>query len=150
MNYIRHLNGFFERVERDERLTAYHVSLYMALFRVWNQNRFRNPFPVCREELMARARIGSTNTYARCMKQLCQWQYIRYRATGNAHTGWKVSCIAFDTRTDTGSDTGTATVYKEVNKTNGNKQEALKIFNQEKNGQARFHSEQDKDYAEPL
>jgi hypothetical protein len=112
MNYIRHLNGLFEKMNRDDRLTAYHISLYMSVFQLWNMNRFKNPVPIDRGELMDLSRIGGRNTYARCMKELDQWGYIRYSPSGNFYTGWNVSCIRFDTGDEPGSgterDTGTA------------------------------------------
>lgn len=177
MNYIRHLNGFFEKAEDDENLTAYHISLYMSLFRQWNLNRFRNPFPIDREELMRFSRIGSKNTYARCMKQLHQWGYIHYAPTGNFHTGRKVSCTRFDTGSETRSDTGSETRSKtrsdtgtgtrtgtrsetpniNINNTNSinrNKQETTKFFLNERgkkvNGKSPHHVSTDKDYSEPL
>ena len=177
MNYIRHLNGFFEKAEEDENLTAYHISLYMSLFRQWNLNRFRNPFPIDREELMQFSRIGSKNTYAQCMKQLHQWGYIDYSPTGNFHTGRKVSCTRFDTGVCTGSetrgDTGTGTRagtrsetragtrtgtpninINNTNRINRNKQETTKNFLNERgkkvNGKSPHHVSTDKDYSEPL
>lgn len=177
MNYIRHLNGFFEKAEVDENLTSYHISLYMSLFRQWNLNRFRNPFPVDREELMHLSRIGSKNTYARCMKQLHQWGYICYSPTGNFHTGRKVSCTRFDTGIGTGNETGrsiesgtridtgtgtragtrSGTSNININNTNSinrNKQEIIKNFLNERgkkvNGKNPHHVSTDKDYSEPL
>ena len=112
MNYIRHLNGLFEKMNRDDRLTAYHISLYMSIFQLWNMNRFKNPVPIDRGEMMELSRIGGRNTYARCMKELDQWGYIRYSPSGNFYTGWNVYCIRFDTGDEPGSgtecDTGTA------------------------------------------
>ncbi len=105
MNYIRHLNGLFEKMNRDDRLTAYHISLYMSIFQLWNMNRFKNPVPIDRGELMTLSRIGGRNTYARCMKELDQWGYIRYSPSGNFYTGWNVSCIRFDTGDEPGSGT---------------------------------------------
>ena len=163
MNYIKHQTALFERFADDTRVTPYHISLYFALFQLWNKNRFRNPFPIYREEVMFLAHIGSTNTYAKSMRELRDWHYIDYIASGNRHTGWKVSCIKFDTgsdtetatRTNTGSTTGTATVYKEVNntnKTNRIKQDHQKNFNngKQKISGGRFHVNNDKDYSEPL
>ena len=131
MNYIRHLNGLFEKINRDDRMTAQHISLYMSIFQLWNRNRFKNPVPVSREELMTLSRIGGRNTYGRCMKELDRWGYIRYSPTGNLHTGWKVSCIPLDEqfseetitkntesdntggiRNDTGDNTGSGTRTK--------------------------------------
>nr|WP_320022495.1 hypothetical protein [uncultured Draconibacterium sp.] len=160
MNYIKHQTALFERFADDTRITPFHISLYFALFQLWNRNRFRNPFPILREEVMLLAHIGSTNTYAKCIKQLRDWSYIDYSSSGNLYTGWKVSCITFDTgtatRTDTGSATGSdtrnATVYKEVNNTNRTKQDHHKIVKngEQKKSTGRFHINNDKDYSEPL
>jgi hypothetical protein len=178
MNYIRHLSGFFEKLAEDRRMTPYHVSLYVCLFRYWNLNRFRNSFPISREELMDLSRIGSTNTYARCMKQLNEWGYIEYSPTGNFHTGIQVSCISFDmgadtrsntgsnigtdtggdtgsnTRPDTGSDTRSDTLLiNSINKRKQNKQ-SPDFFENERRKKSivnnPYHVENDKDYGEPL
>ena len=109
MNYIRHLNGFFMRMTEDQRLTMFHLGLYMALFQVWNLNRFGNPFTIVRDEMMKLSRIGSVNTYARCMKQLQEWGYIQYVPTSNMHIGSHVTCISFDIGSDTSCDTGSDT-----------------------------------------
>jgi hypothetical protein len=106
MNYIRHLNGFFERLAEDKRLSSYHISLYIALFQLWNANRFCNQFTISRAEVMQLARIGSANTYARCMRELVEWGYITYQPSSNLHSGSKVTCARFDTATDTTNNTG--------------------------------------------
>lgn len=81
VNYIRHLNAFFAQVRKDERLRANHISLYLALFQVWNQYHFQNPFPILREEVMRLSGIGSRSTYLQCLKQLQMFQYIVYQPT---------------------------------------------------------------------
>jgi hypothetical protein len=107
MNYVRHLNGFFERLAEDERLSSYHISLYIALFQHWNANRFSDQFTISRAEMMQLARIGSANTYARCIKELADWCYITYLPSSNLHSGSKVTCLRFDIGSDTaGSTTG--------------------------------------------
>ena len=78
MNYIRHLNAFFSFVRSDQRLACSHVSLYLALFQYWNFNRFQNPFPVYRNDMMQLSKIGSKNTYHKCIKELHQAGYIIY------------------------------------------------------------------------
>ena len=170
MNYIRHLNGFFMRMSDDQRITSFHISLYMALFQVWNLNRFQNPFAIVRDEMMQLSRIGSVNTYARCIKQLQEWGYIRYVPTSNMYVGSHVTCISFDTASDTArntaSDTATDTATDTarntasdtpsyyINITNFNKQDTNKNLNNGRgkkpsgNQQIRFGN--DKDYSEPL
>lgn len=167
MNYIRHQTGLFERFAEDERVSPFHISLYFALFQFWNRNRFRNPFPVSREELMFLSHIGSVNTYTRCIKELHRWGYIEYFPSFNPNTGSKVTCISFDKGSDKagskgdgkgngkGGDNATGkSFYKNTNITNGNKQ----AYNQYlKNGREKekrnnnpLHAETDKDYSEPL
>ncbi len=105
MNYVRHLNGFFERLAEDKRLSSYHISLYIALFQHWNANRFSDQFTISRTEVMQLARIGSANTYARCMKELADWGYIAYFPSSNLHSGSKVACTRFDSTSDTAGNT---------------------------------------------
>ena len=109
MNYIRHLSGFFARLAEDKRMSSYHISLYFALFQQWNADRFGEQFVITRTETMEMSRLGSVNTYARCMKELSQWGYIRYIPSSNIHSGSRVSCIRFDTASDTASSTATDT-----------------------------------------
>ena len=109
MNYIRHLNGFFARLAEDKRMSSYHISLYFALFQQWNADRFGEQFVITRTETMYMSRLGSVNTYARCMKELSQWGYITYIPSSNIHSGSRVSCIRFDTASDTASNTATDT-----------------------------------------
>jgi hypothetical protein len=105
MNYIRHLNGFFARLYEDKRMSSYHISLYFALFQQWNAQRFAEQFIISRAEMMELSRLGSMNTYARCMKELTEWGYITYIPSSNLHTGSRVTCIRFDTASDTAGDT---------------------------------------------
>jgi hypothetical protein len=161
----QHLNGSFDRLDEDNRVNAYHISLYLALFRLWNLNRFAEKFPVNRTELMIMSRINSVNTYARCMKELDKWGYIRYSATANRHSGSEVSCIRFDTGnnisnntgsdigSNTGNDTGDDTLYKRINNTK-DKQEPPKNFHhgerKKTNGYNWYFVNNNKDYSEPL
>ncbi len=109
MNYIRHLNGFFARLAEDKRMSSYHISLYFSLFQQWNADRFGEQFVISRTEIMEMSRLGSVNTYARCMKELSQWGYIQYIPSSNIHAGSRVSCIRFDTASDTAANTATDT-----------------------------------------
>lgn len=96
MNYIRHLNAFFSFVRSDERLACSHVSLYLALFQYWNFNRFQNPFPIYRENIMQLSKIGSKNTYHKCVKELHQAGYIIYKPPATKFQAVKISMIRLD------------------------------------------------------
>jgi hypothetical protein len=103
MNYIKHLTAVFEIMDTDNRLTPFHVSLYISLFRCWNSNFFHNPVSISRDEMMKMAKIGSANTYVRCLKELHLWDYIRYEPSYNRHKGSLVYLYTFDNSTDNAS-----------------------------------------------
>jgi hypothetical protein len=104
MNYILHLNKTFEKFCEDERLTPFHVSLYFSLFQYWNMARFRNPISVSRDELMRSSKIGSVNTYIRCMKELDKWAYIQYIPSYNPQKGSQVYLYNFNNSNNNASD----------------------------------------------
>lgn len=97
MNYIKHLNSVFQVFARDSRLNPTHISLYMALFQIWNINRFPDLFFINREEVMQRSKIGSKATYHRCLKNLDYWKYITYLPSHNPYKGSQIKMLIFDT-----------------------------------------------------
>jgi hypothetical protein len=78
VNYIKHLNAAWSHFQRGQSLHATHVSLYLALFHTWNQYHFEDEFPIVREEIMKLCKIGSRNTYLRCLKDLHNYGLITY------------------------------------------------------------------------
>ena len=96
MNYIRHLNAFFAHAKNDQNLTAAHVSLYMAMFQYWNFNRFQNPFPIQRETMMQLSKIGSKNTYHKCIRDLHLAKYILYHTQVAKFKHIKISMTRLD------------------------------------------------------
>lgn len=93
MNYIRHLNTFFERIATDNRIHPTHISLYMALFQFWNFNRFQNPISVSRSELMGVSKINAKATYHKVMKELHEFGYVIYRPSYNPFRGSEVELV---------------------------------------------------------
>jgi hypothetical protein len=68
----------------------------MALFQYWNFNRFQNPFPIYRDNMMKQSKIGSKNTYHKCIKDLHQLKYINYHPSGSKFLPVKVSVARLD------------------------------------------------------
>lgn len=135
INYIRHLNGVFLQFSKDSRLNPTHISLYVALFQIWNNNRFPEEFYITRDEVMSFSKIGSKSTYHKCIKELSHYKYIVYYPSHNPYRGSRVKMFKFETssgqalyrhRTKNETSNGQALVpiYKhiETNK-NNNKQE---------------------------
>tara|TARA_R110002012_G_scaffold249007_1_gene425662 strand:+ start:292 stop:783 length:492 start_codon:yes stop_codon:yes gene_type:complete len=160
INYIKHLNAVFNQFSKDNRLNPTHISLYIALFQLWNLNRFLEEFFINRDEVMQLSKIGSKSTYHRCIKELNHWKYIVYFPSHNPYRGSKIKMFKF------GTSTGQALVpiYKHIqtikNK-NSNKQENFKNsdFNDSENNgkhnssvpnRDNLKTTKNKNYNEPL
>ena len=99
MNYIKHLNAAFQMIVKDSRLNPTHVSLYMALFQLWNITRFSEVFYINRQEVMQFSKIGSKTTFHRCMQDLHNWKYIKYIPSHNIYKSSEVRMPKFGTTT---------------------------------------------------
>ncbi|MVT10648.1 hypothetical protein [Chitinophaga tropicalis] len=78
INYIGHLNTFYQRTRNDHRLNSTDMALYLALFHIWNSWHFKNPFAVQRTEAMKLSHIGSNRTYNDSLRKLQKCGYIVY------------------------------------------------------------------------
>lgn len=96
-NYIRHLSQVYLLISDDTNLNSTHVSLYMALFQLWNINRFINPFYINRGDVMRLSKIGSKSTYHKCLRDLDKWKYIVYYPSHNPLKGSKIRLYNFGT-----------------------------------------------------
>ena len=76
--YINHLTIFFSSVKDDKRITTSHISLYMALFELWNNNHFKNPISFTRKRIMKACKICSISTYHKIINDLSDFGYIKY------------------------------------------------------------------------
>jgi hypothetical protein len=68
----------FVELSNDNRVTVWHVSVYMALFFRWHANAYNNPISITRREIMKLAHIGSIATYHKCIKELQLFGFIEY------------------------------------------------------------------------
>lgn len=96
MNYIRHLTGFYDRIQQDDRLNPTHISLYLALFQFWNLNHFQNPISISRNEMMRLSKISALGTYHKCIKQLQEFGYIEDIPSFNPYKGSLVNLHNFE------------------------------------------------------
>lgn len=95
MNYIKHLTGFFNKINNENSINPTHISLYLALFQCWNVNRFKNPTGISREEIMKASKINSKATYHKCMKELEALGFMEYMPTFNPHSCSNVNMVNF-------------------------------------------------------
>lgn len=97
VNYIKHLNAVFLQFSKDSRLNPTHISLYVALFQLWNTYHFPTDFYINREEAMQYSKIGSKTTYHRCIKELHHWKYLLYEPSHNPFKGSRIKMFNFGT-----------------------------------------------------
>lgn len=97
INYIKHLNGVFVQFSKDSRLNPTHISLYIALFQIWNDYHFTDSFYVNRSEVMELSKVGSKTTYHRCIKELSHWKYLIYIPSHNPFRGSRIKMFNFGT-----------------------------------------------------
>ena len=114
MNYIAHLTAAMEKIEKDGRLHSSHVALYLALFQYWNMNRFKNPISIHREDTMRLSKIGSKNTYHKCISELSEWGFFLYCPSHNPMKGSTVKMYKFGTSSGTTTRTSTGTTSVQV------------------------------------
>lgn len=81
------LNNFYKAAADDPRISATHISVYMALLHQWNVNGGINPVIIERNTLMKAAKINSRYTYSKCMHCLHEYGYIKYYPSFNPFVG---------------------------------------------------------------
>lgn len=84
MELFLFLTTFYKNVSEDARISATHISLYMALTQQWNLAGCKNPFPIDREKIMKTAKINARFTYNKCMNNLQEYGYIKYLPSSNS------------------------------------------------------------------
>lgn len=77
------LSNFYAFVVEDATIGSSHISLYMALYQLWNQNDWATPVLIKRNEVMRLAKIGSSATYHKCLKYLIEIGCIFYEPSSN-------------------------------------------------------------------
>jgi hypothetical protein len=140
VNYIKHLENIHSTFVEDSRITPFHFSLYMALFHQWNSAMFPEHLSIARSEIMRFSKLGSINTYTKCLKELHAFGYIEYVPSKNPYVGSSVNMYRFDNsssnscdtsmclKTDNSCDNTSETVVRPyINSINNNKQ--LKTIN---------------------
>jgi hypothetical protein len=143
VNYITHHKNVNIKMMEDD-LSPLHVSLYNALFLLWNRCDYDTQLSINRNDVMKLSKIGSANTYTSALKTLDSKGYIKYQPSFNPMKGSLVTLIRFDKGSSKGtdkgsgkssdigsgnaSDNGTDTLYKQVKQYNNLTEEQTNII----------------------
>ena len=87
----KNLDYLKKRIQADQRLSAFHVSLLAALIFATENSGLTHPFQVSRSRLMRSSKIYSTSTYHKCISELQVFGYIFYSPSYNPFLGSRVS-----------------------------------------------------------
>lgn len=135
VNYIQHHRNVNLKISELD-LSSNHISVYNALFLIWNETKFDTELSINRNDVMKLSKIGSANTYTAIMHKLHEVKIINYKPSYNPLVGSKIEMYRFDKGTDKGSvksssngcDNGTDnacdTLYKLLNN------ETIKLLNE--------------------
>jgi hypothetical protein len=78
VNFIKHLDVFFEIVGSVDSINFAQVAVYLSLFRIWNISYFTNPISPTREEIMKYAGLKSKESFYRILREMEAFDLIRY------------------------------------------------------------------------
>lgn len=81
------ISKFFRAIKQDSRINPIHISLFMAVIQRWEIDGFKTPICVFSHELMTLAKISSTRTYHRTIRELHEYGYLNYIPSFNRLTG---------------------------------------------------------------
>lgn len=74
---------FLTNVSGDKRIQLSHICLYVAIYHQWQSLRFEHPVKITRRKLMLLSKIKSFATYRKCILDLEQFGYLRYKLSHN-------------------------------------------------------------------
>lgn len=78
VNYIRHIDLFFEIVRISPAINYAHIAVYISLFRYWNHSFFSNPITPTRSDIMNYAGLKSKECYYKLLREISELDLIRY------------------------------------------------------------------------
>lgn len=119
------------------KLNSTHISIYNALFLIWNECGFDTELSINRNDVMKLSKIGSANTYTNCLKELDKLKILKYKPSHNPLIGSIINLYRFDNSSDTTNDNSSdsssgATTAKSSSKGCGNSSDTLyKLLNKE-------------------
>lgn len=72
------LSAFLYKSAKDTRISIAHIGLYATLLEIRRERGFTNPLRVYSREIKPVARISSSATYHRLIRDLDAFGYLRY------------------------------------------------------------------------
>jgi hypothetical protein len=87
----RTIQTFLAAAHKDGRILPLHISLFMAICWSGTPDKDTATLTIYRKDVMPLARIGSSATYHKFVKELVAYKYLEYQPSHDYYTGSKVS-----------------------------------------------------------
>lgn len=91
MEASNQLSHFFNRIQADPRISITHIGIYAALIRHCQKTGAINSFNAFAWQIMQIAKISSSSTYHKCIRELYDYGYIGYEPSFNKTKGSTIS-----------------------------------------------------------
>lgn len=98
-NYIKHDMNVSEKLAYDNRINAFHISLYRSIILEASSEGFPEGIDIPVELILKLAKIN-LQEYKKYIKELAEWQYIRYYPSKHTLQPEIVELIDFSTLND--------------------------------------------------
>lgn len=88
------LERFFTKAMFDPVIDAKHISLFMALFNLWQSSGYKETIIIHSGLLLPMAKISSRATYHSKLSYLVKQGYIRYQPSHYGKSGSKIFLVS--------------------------------------------------------
>jgi hypothetical protein len=78
MTQIKQLSEFLSAIGKDPRIGPIHIALFTVLFNQWLADDFPDGILIFSYQVMPLAKIASRGTFYKTIKELNEYDYIRY------------------------------------------------------------------------
>ena len=95
MEAANFIKGFMDRVPEDPEISAFHVSVYLALVYYGQNIAGKTSFTVFSREVLPLAKVSRPGTYHQLLGDLARRGYIEYSPSHSPVIGSLVTLVSF-------------------------------------------------------
>lgn len=93
-NFVAQIDAFYFKMTNDPKITAGHITTYLALANFWCMSGYSPTFNVKPEEILEYAKLDSPQELRDCLKHLEKAEYIKIYLTRIPSNGIGIKLIS--------------------------------------------------------
>lgn len=93
-NFVSQIDAFYSKMTKDPKISANHITTYLALANLWSLNSYAPTFNVTPEEIICHAKLESPQELRACLKYLEKAKYIKTYPTRIPSNGIGIKLIS--------------------------------------------------------